>query len=195
MTRSEFVVHDRDVREQLGRDMRVWHPGTDTLFVDELDLGGLVRVDVAAVNGALWGYEIKSARDTLRRLPAQVTVYSKVFDYAALVVADRHHDHAFDLLPEWWRVYAALGGGDVGVELVLTRVGSPNPSVDPWQLVQLLWRDEALEELTARGLDHGVRSKPRRMVWQRLVESVELTELQFVVRSRLKSRQGWRGCL
>src|SRR4051812_8285009 len=105
-------MRDRDVREQLSHDLRQWHPDKSTLFVDELDLGGLVRVDVAAVNGALWGYEIKSERDTLRRLPTQVEVYSRVLDFAALVVAERHRDHAVDLLPDWWHVVVVTGDAD-----------------------------------------------------------------------------------
>lgn len=184
-------MRDRDVREPLLRLLRRHHSEPDTLFVDELDLGGLVRVDVAAVNGALWGYEIKSAHDTLRRLPLQVEVYSRVLDHAALVVAACHYDHAVDLLPDWWQVYVATESVE-GVELVLHRAGGINSGVDPWQLAQLLWRDEALAELTERGLDRGARSKPRRALWQRLAENVELSELQEAVRTRLKTRVGWR---
>lgn len=185
-------MRDRDVREQLNRDLREWHPDHGTLFVDELDLGGLVRVDVAAVNGSLWGYEIKSDRDTLRRLPTQVEVYSQVLDFAALVVAERHHDHAIGLLPDWWEVVVVTGDAD-NVVLDAVRPGTKNTGVDALQVAQLLWRDEVLAELTERGLDRGVRSKPRRELWQRLVESLELVDLQQVVRTRLKARQGWRG--
>lgn len=187
-------MRDRDVRVALLRKLRHEHPAPDTLLVEELDLGGLVRVDVAAVNGRLWGYEIKSARDTLRRLPLQVEVYSRVLDHAALVVADNHHDHAVGLLPDWWQVYVArVGPGDGPVELVLKRRGGRNPDVDPLQLAQLLWRDEALAELAERGLDRGVRTKPRKVVWHRLASSLELVTLQDVVRRRLKARSGWRG--
>jgi hypothetical protein len=186
-------VRDREVRERLCRDLRSWHPEPGTLFVDELDLGGLVRVDVAVVNGELWGYEIKSARDTLRRLPMQVEVYSKVLEFAALVVAERHHERALGLLPDWWHVYIATEVTATDVVLIEARTGSRNAGVDPLHLAQLLWRDEALAELTERGRDRGVRSKPRWAVWERLVEVLELSELQRVVNSRLKSRVGWRG--
>lgn len=185
-------MRDREVRERLSRDLRLWHSEPGTLFVDELDLGGLVRVDVAAVNGALWGYEIKSERDTLRRLPLQVEIYSKVLDFAALVVAERHHEHALGLLPDWWSVYVATGDAD-NVVLDHVRQGTRNVGVDPMHIAQLLWRDEALAELAERGLDRGVRSKPRRVVWQRLVDALDVSELQRVVRTRLKGREGWRG--
>ncbi|MGD9527057.1 MAG: sce7726 family protein [Dehalococcoidia bacterium] len=185
-------MRDRDVRQQLFHDLREWHDEPGTLFVDELDLGGLVRVDLAAVNGALWGYEIKSERDTLRRLPTQVQVYSQVLDYAVLVVAERHYEHAVGLLPDWWEVIVVTGEAD-DVVLDPVRPGAKNTGVDAMRVAQLLWRDEALAELTERGLDRGVRSKPRQAVWQRLVDVLELTDLQQVVRTRLKARQGWRG--
>ena len=65
-----------------------------TRFVEELGVAGEARIDMAVLNGAFAGYEIKSERDTLRRLPGQVTAYSKVLDYCTLVVATRHASHA-----------------------------------------------------------------------------------------------------
>jgi hypothetical protein len=48
-------------------------------MLDEFGLEhGEVRVDVAVINGELHGYEIKSERDTLERLPRQVKAYSAV---------------------------------------------------------------------------------------------------------------------
>ncbi|WP_197480754.1 sce7726 family protein [Rhodococcus sp. EPR-157] len=66
-------------------------------------------MDVAVVNGALSGFELKSARDTLRRLPKQIEIYSRVLDHAVLVVADNHLDSAMSLVPDWWGVVSAQG--------------------------------------------------------------------------------------
>ncbi|MDA8118743.1 MAG: sce7726 family protein, partial [Gammaproteobacteria bacterium] len=74
----------------------------DTVVLDELGIcRGEVRVDVAVVNGEIHGYEIKSDRDSLRRLASQVELYSKVLDQATLVAGERHFDAAAALLPEW----------------------------------------------------------------------------------------------
>ena len=51
---------------------------------------GTVRIDVAVLNGEMCGYEIKSDRDTLERLPFQIEIYSKEFDKLTLVVGRRH---------------------------------------------------------------------------------------------------------
>jgi len=163
----------------------------NTRVIDELALCGRVRVDVAVVNGYLAGFELKSERDNLRRLPTQVEVYSQVLDRATLVVAERHHGHAVDLLPEWWGVMIASHAGD-GVRLDVERVGEVNGSVDPLAIVSLLWHAETLELLESIDAADGVRSKPRAAAWQRLVEAVETHELQGLVRNRLKARQGWR---
>lgn len=46
-------MRDADVRSALAARLRAWHPEPDALVVDELDLLGQVRVDVAVVDGAL----------------------------------------------------------------------------------------------------------------------------------------------
>lgn len=186
-------MRDSDVREALHMYLDNEHSqrAADTLLVDELGLCGQVRVDVAVVNGALTGYELKSAQDTLRRLPVQAAVYSKVLDYAHLVVAQNHVRDARSMVPGWWGLIEASWTG-TSVALTPVLEGKPNPGVDPYSLAQLLWRDEALRELELREIDKGVRTKPRNVLWQRLANEVPVEELRSVVRNRLKSRTGWR---
>src|SRR5665647_2133318 len=87
-------MRDGDVRTALHEQLRGEHAHEldRTRILDELGLAGEVRVDVAVLNGSFSGYEIKSAKDTLRRLPKQVQVYSQILDFAVLVVADTHYD-------------------------------------------------------------------------------------------------------
>ena len=182
-------MRDADVRRALLGDLAT-QSDSDTLVLDELDLCGLTRVDVAVVNGHLSGFEITGSTDTLRRLPGQVATYSRVLDFAELVVAENHYARALDLLPDWWGVRVASGGDQVRLDSV--RPSQMNDSVDPGALVQLLWRDEALSELAARGLDRGFRSRPRWILWERLAAEVPLDELKTAVRARLKGRADWR---
>lgn len=186
-------MRDRDVREALHALLRATHDvdEQETLYVDELGLCGQVRVDVAVINGCLSGFELKSERDTLARLPKQVEFYSRVLDQATLVVASGHLDKAVAMLPGWWGVMEAAPDGEK-VVLSCAREPGTNPRLDPYSLAQLLWRDEALEELVDRGLDWGVRSRPRTEIWQRLAAEVEIDDLRTIVRDRLRRRQGWR---
>lgn len=187
------TMRDIDVRDALHRRLNHEHVGQlpDTLYVDELGLCGQVRVDVAVVNGALSGYELKSASDNLRRLPTQVEIYSQVLDHATLVVAESHAEQARAMLPPWWGVIEATWDG---MQVELRDIAQPqmNPGIKAFSLAQLLWRNEVLEELSKRGLDAGYRSKPRLVLWDRLATEVPLDELRRLVRTRLKAREGWR---
>lgn len=184
---------DRDIRACLRAHLEAAHAGEDdTLIVDELGvLQGAARVDLAVVNGSLCGWEIKSERDTLRRLPAQADAYSRVFDEVTLVVAPAHAAKATAVVPEWWGVATVTGDSDAPC-LNTQRESRRNPGLDALALAELLWRDESLELLTALGLDRGLRSKPRRALWAALVDGVAVDDLAGHVRDALKCRPEWR---
>lgn len=186
-------MRDVDIRRQLRAELgRQYADDPNTLIVDELGVDeGSFRVDVAVVNGALHGYEIKSAADTLVRLPGQLASYGRVFELMTLVASRRHVDAAYDLVPPWWGVVVANVEDDA-VLLTEERAPTQNPSVDPYALAQLLWRDEALELLEERQLARGLRSKPRRELWAALAAGLEPDDLCAAVRERLRSRRTWR---
>lgn len=186
-------MRDRDVRSALHKQLLSQHAADldSTRFVDELGLCGEVRVDVAVVNAALSGFELKSASDTLRRLPAQIDVYSRVLDYCTLVVAENHLDRATAAIPSWWGCTVAAWDG-TKVTLSEETPARLNPAIDAYSLAQLLWRDETLAALEQIGAARGVRSKPRTVLWRRLADAVEIDELRVLVREVLKRRQAWR---
>lgn len=55
--------------------------------------------DVMLVSDCLTGFEIKSDRDSYRRLPRQVEYYQQYFDYNYLVVGERHGASAGAKIP------------------------------------------------------------------------------------------------
>lgn len=185
-------ARDADIREVLRSKLRSDHSGEDdVLLVEEMGLcQGDARIDLGVINGYFIGYEIKSPRDTLERLPHQVSIYSRTLDEVTVVTCLEHVEGVLELVPEWWGV-KLVEGGEAGVTFNLMRAPARNPNPDPTALVQLLWRDEALSVLEERGLDRGVRSKPKQAMWDRLVECLEWEELHFAVRHRLKTREGW----
>jgi hypothetical protein len=186
-------MRDIDIRRALHAEMHRRH-GADpnTRIVDELGLcQGSARVDIAVVNGTVHGYEIKSEHDTLARLPSQTGVYNRALDFVTIVIARAHAKKARAAVPKWWGVSCAVET-NVGVELRSVRRAKANPDVDPLAVAQLLWREEALDALRARGLETGMLSKPRAVLWGRLAKELPLEELRSVVRDRLKRRSGWR---
>lgn len=167
----------------------------DTRIVEELGLcQGVARVDIAAINGMLHGFEIKSEQDTLARLPSQQAIYSRVLDTVHVVAAGHHLSQIEGIVPIWWGIFEARADAG-GAALSEVRAAMPNPSSDPTSVAQLLWRDEALQALTHLGLDRGVRDKPRKAIWDRLASSLSPDELGAVVRRSLKTRSEWRSDL
>jgi hypothetical protein len=183
------ALGDTDLRVALRPHLLAEHASEpDTVVIEELGLcRGQVRVDIAVVNGLLHGVEIKSDRDSLRRLAAQADIYSRIFDRATLVVGRSHLVDALEIIPAWWRVLRSVAGQD-GPRFKVVRRGRKNPSRDPRYLVELLWLDEAIEFLEQRDAARGVRGKPRHVVWDRICDSFEVEEIATAVRAKLKLR-------
>ena len=162
--------------------------GSDATLIEELGLcQGRVRVDLATVSSVFHGYEIKSNRDRLSRLSSQAATYNRVLDRVTLVVGFKHFRAALRLVPQWWGVLLVRTGSE-GVSLDPFRPATENPGQDPRALVELLWRDEALELLECHDAAAGVRSKPRPAVWDRVCEVLDLPQIRSAVRYRLKAR-------
>lgn|ERR1051325_5222197 len=191
---STSIMRDRDIRTSLHGELQRAHRhyANETLFIDELGLcQGNARIDLAVVNGSLSGYEIKSERDTLQRLPHQVEVYSRALDYVTIVASESHIDKTIGLIPEWWGVIATLmQQGDISFRLV--RQPQPNPAIDPYSVAQLLWRPEVVAILGELGVKKGVAGKSRRVLWRTLAETLPIDELRDCVRHTLKVRERWR---
>lgn len=153
---------------------------------------GQRRVDVAVLNGHLAGWEIKSDDDTLSRLPEQAASYGRVMDYLTLVTTTKYLDRGAALVPSWWGLTEAVRGSG-GIRLISRRTPRINRSPDQFSLAQLLWREEAMDELRQRGLSRGLSSKPRFFVWERLAEVTSPKELRQCVIGRLKQRPNWPG--
>ena len=148
---------------------------------------GSARVDLAVVDESLDGFEIKSSRDDLRRLPGQMAAYGQVFDRMTIVLGAAHLEAARDSLPTWWGLMVA----ESSTALICSeRAALPNPMVDPHALAGLLWRTE-LEEALGPGV--GRRgAQTAQALRSRLVSEVSIDELRGLVRDRLRNRSGWR---
>lgn len=184
------------IRLALTARARHEHGETRLRLVPELDLcQAQARIDLAAVNGQLCGWEIKTAGDTLARLPHQIEVYGRIFDRVWLVTAGRHLDRALPMVPQWWGVIQ-VSGDEKSHDLRELRRAKVNRSVDMGSLVRLLWKSEVIEELERLRMDSGLRRAPRSEAWARLAAAsprhISKTELKRRVRERLINRQGWR---
>ena len=186
-------MRDIDIRSSLRSKLRFIHSSNSAIrIIEELGLcQGAVRVDVAVIDGSLNGYEIKSDRDTLERLPLQQQIYSQVLDKVVLVFSGENTEKVASQIPKWWGIWRAVEH-DQEVIFEVIRQPELNPDIDPVSLVQCLWRAEALSILKERGIQKGLEHKPRAILWQKLVETIPLLELRILVRDCLKARVDWR---
>ena len=185
---------EESLRKYLRLRLEVQHcHSPETVLIDELGIRqGSARVDVAVVNGQLHGYEIKSDRDSLRRLSSQADLYNQVFDRLTLVCADRHVSQALRIIPSWWEVIKVVPTDDCPTFTVVRR-GHKNPHKDVRALVELLWRQEAVALLRERHALRGLRGKPRASLWNRVCELFTIDEVSVAVRTHLKATAELRG--
>ena len=186
---TPILPNDADIRAALRKKLTsTYGDQPDTVVLDELGVcRGEVRVDVAVVNGKIHGYEIKSDRDNLRRLAGQVELYGKVLDQATLVAGEKHLDTAATMLPEWWGLVLVKSASS-GPCFETVRRARMNPARDARALVEFLWLEDSIALLEQHGLDRGVRTKPRRVIWDRICESLDIELIASAVRAKLKSR-------
>ena len=141
--------------------------------------------DLAAVNGFLWGYEIKSDSDTLNRLPLQIPYYDKIFDYSVVVAAERHLSYVRKIVPTHWGLQVVAPTADA---CVLKHVRKPrrNPHQCVDSLIRLLWKREAIRILRSS----GTKVSSTVLVWKvwEMLRAVPRQQLDPAIREALKAR-------
>lgn len=190
-----LLTSDKIIRSSLVEILdRECNNKPNTKVIEELGIThGAARVDIAVVNGIIHGYELKSDKDTLKRLPDQIRIYNNVLDKVTLVVGKNHLHEAINIIPDWWGVTIAKAtdSSDI-VEFCNIRDPEQNPSQDNAAIAALLWREEALGILEKIGQASGMRSKTRSVIYQHLAESLDSEVLKDQVREHLRTRISWR---
>ena len=190
MGETKSPATDSDIRDALRGWLKAKQSGSSFLLVEELGIRqGIARIDMAVVNSRFEGFEIKSDRDSLRRLEHQIKMYSSVLDRATIVVSRRHLENARQSVPEWWGILLYDNDGSAW-RLKEVRKSKRNKFVDPRALVELLWYSEAIDFLEERSLARGVRGKPRQQVWDRVCQYCKTKEIADRVRAQLRARKG-----
>lgn len=188
-------IYDPDIRELLYKNFLEnpeFTSDPSTIVIDEMDvLFGTSRIDIAVINGKIHGFEIKSERDNLERLPSQMDSYNKIFDTITIVVSEKHISKVIEIIPEWWGVYYVEKQENY-IKLSKERDAIENSETDLLSLTQLLWRNELLELLSLNGIKKGTKSKNRFALCNMVVENIEESTIRSYIREKLKSRSTWR---
>ena len=163
-----------------------------TYVVQEMDICcGCARIDISLINGLIHGFELKSERDNLARLPAQAHCYNMVFDRISIVVCEPHYENVMRMLPDWWGILIVSKTNHT-LSLIQERCASFNPGINLHYLTQVLWKQELMELLQTNDVSKGIKSKNRfelgRIACQRLDEDC----IKSFVRNKLKRRESWK---
>ena len=175
---------DGEIRSKLISTLR--RQDKSAVIIEELPLlRGRGRADLAFVNGSLSGYEIKSDRDSLRRLGDQVQHYNTVFEYATVVLTESHLRNARRIIPLQWGIM--LAGNDGKANLRCVRSPKLNRATDPEALARLLWKRECVRALAHNGIAVSI-STPIKKLWY-AVAQLPPPDLLQEVREALKKRR------
>lgn len=186
-------MRDADIRRILRTtSLEKYISDENSKVVDELHLPVTKsRIDIAVVNGRLHGFEIKSARDTLVRLPHQIEGYSKVFDYLTIVTEEKYYHRLLDFVPDWIGIQVCSTKSNGASVIKTVKKGKLNKSQDGFFIAKLLWRKELLELLSSEDIKH--RKKDRTwLLCEALSDNIPVKKLSKLVRQKLKEREDWK---
>lgn len=182
-------MRDSDIRSALHAGLLADERAKGALVIDELGLWfGICRVDIAVLTNTLHGYEIKSERDSLDRLPGQVFTYNRILEYATLVVSPSHERKATEVIPYWWGIVRACSSDGVQVHFEAVREAQRNPNVEPLAFAAMLWRDELQAALAERQLLRGYKKASRKELARRLSQHVDEQQLRSLVVQTIRHR-------
>lgn len=189
------ICSDADIRKALHhKKLNHWKASPDALVVDELGLAhSRSRIDVAVINGCVHGYEIKSAQDTLDRLPLQIATYRETLERLTVVSASKHVKGVVRLCPKWCGVVEAIEGARGAIHFETVRRGAVNPSLDPVMLAHLLWHAEAVALLSRYDVPKKDLRRPRKHLYGMIAELLSTKEITASIREFMQQRQVWRG--
>jgi hypothetical protein len=159
--------------------------------VEELNLPvAKARIDVAVINGAFHGYEIKSASDTLQRLPSQIEAYRKIFDYLTIVTENKYHERIVNFVPSWIGIIICNEANGVK-KIKQVRKPKLNKEKQAFFIAKLLWRNELLECLT----ESQIQFKKKDRSWllcEAITNNLDVNSVSVIVRDKLKKRMDWK---
>lgn len=132
-------------------------------------------------------FEIKSAEDSLSRLPMQLKHYIQVFDYITIITQPSHLEEVKTICPKFCGILVVYNDWDM--EYVQKPVA--NPFIRKEKLIQVLWRDEVYKFLKEKGIK-GLSTASNAKVKKAACQLLSLSEIRALVFDTLKNRTDWK---
>ena len=189
MTESKSALKKympKEIREKLTKDLEA--DKNNIKVIQELGLGYYnSRIDIAVINQELCGYEIKSDRDTFKRLDMQIYSYNNIFDRITIVLGRNKIEKAKGIIPDFWGMIVAFKK-DGKLLLKECRKAKPNKNVNLKGLVNLLWRIEIAQVLKWAKLYKGLSGYSKLGLSDVVLRELPGDEIKSYVRKTLVKR-------
>lgn len=185
-----LVMNDPDIRQLLISRLAKRKTFANEKLLEEVALqNGVVRADMVYCANRLECFEIKSHKDSLKRLVSQGWQYEQSFDLVTLVCATKHLSPALNMIPEWWGVMEVTNSG----ALKSHRKVRSNPNVSVLGMVDVLTNDESKQFLTSIGYGTGISKMSHSQLKLRIQEVATISSLRTWVLNTLTRRQAmWK---
>ena len=159
----------------------------DTIVIDEFSSSySSARIDISVLNGSLHGYEIKSERDTLERLPKQIEYYTKIFEYITVVTTDKYTEKIIEIVPDFFGIFL-IEKKKNKLKLKKIRNSKKNKNIDYFELTKLLWKEE-LKEILKENDIKKVSSLTRLELTKKVFENIPQNIIKKFVLTKIKNR-------
>lgn len=186
-----MYIYDSDIRKVLYseflKEKKFTKNPKETIIIDEFSSSySSARIDISVLNGSLHGYEIKSERDTLERLPKQVEYYTKIFEYITVVTTEKYIKKVIEIIPEFFGIFLIENKKGI-LKLKKIRNSKKNKNIDYFELAKLLWKEE-LKEILKENKIKKVSSLTRIELTKKLVENIPCNIIKKNVLNKIKNR-------
>lgn len=185
---------DIEIRQHFHKKrLQHFHDCPNTIVIDELGIAhGKNRADIAVLNGAFHCFEIKSSKDTIVRLPEQLSEYSKCFERISVISAPNHIQKIMTILPSWCGLILATKGVKGAVAFKTIKRPKKNPQLEIIAMAHFLWRREIIELLTTLGVEAKHLNQSREKLYQLIPPTVTAQELTQWIKVKFMCRKDWR---
>ncbi|MBY8970324.1 sce7726 family protein [Pseudomonas sp. P867] len=185
---------DIEIRQHFHKKrLQHFHDCPNTIVIDELGLAhGKNRADIAVLNGTFHCFEIKSSKDTIVRLPEQLSEYSKCFEKISVISAPNHIHKIINILPDWCGLIVATKGTKGAVAFKTIRRPKKNPQLEITAMAHFLWRREIIELLTVLGVEKKYLSQSREKLYKLIPPTLTAQELTQWIKAKFMGRKDWR---
>ena len=183
-------MNDPQIREMLlNTFLKKYRSNEHSLILEEVGiLNGNSIVDFAVFSPYFnQAFEIKSAQDSLTRLPKQLQDYIQVFDYTTVITQPSHLEHVQRICPKFIGIMVVYNDGDM--EYVQKPTASP--VINKKKLLKILWRDEVYKFLKSKGIK-GHSGSTNAKIKKVACEIATIQEIRQLIFTTLKNRPDWK---